>query len=269
MTTPEPARRTSNTRLAVASAFALCLAVSGLCAVVTHEGREMRQLPSVFDSLDSVRRPPKWSDGTTFLLTGNDSAPYSDRSQVVMLVRLSADHKAATVVSIPPDSWVAVPGHGVARMSSVSTFGGPSLMVHTVETLTGIRVDHFAATDLTGFRVLAQVVGGIGRIDPSVADPVDRQQEALRALVSAVISSGVLNSPSQAHDFADTVSRYVQFDDILTLSALQSLAFRLRELDPSAVTFVTAPISDGARAGQLWEALRQNEITQYLGSAPR
>lgn len=269
MTVSEPAHRTRNTRLAVVSAFALCLTVSGLCPVVSHEGRKMHQLPSVFASLDEVRRPPKWTDGITFLLASNDPAPHSDRSQVIMLVRLSSDNKAATVVSIPPDSWVPVPGHGVAKMSSVSAFGGPSLMVHTVETLTGIRVDHFATTDLTGFRAMAQVVGGIDRVDPSVADPAERQQEALRALISTIVSSGVLSSPSRAHDFAGTVSRYVQFDDILTMSALQSLAFRLRELDPSAVTFVTAPISDGARAGQLWEALRQNQITRYLESTPQ
>jgi LCP family protein required for cell wall assembly len=269
MTIPEPAHRTSDTRLAVVSVLTLCLTVSGLCAVVTHEGREMQQLPSVFTSLDAVRRPPRWTDGMTFLLASSDSAPHADRSQVIMLVRLSGDRRAATVVSIPPDSRVPVPGHGVATMSSVSGFGGPSLMVHTVETLTGVRVDHFATTDLTGFRALAQVVGGIGRVDPSVADPVERQQEALRALICTVMSSGVLSSPSQAFDFAHTVSRYVQFDDILTMSALESLAFSLRELAPSAVTFVTAPISDGARAGQLWEALRQNQITRYLESTAR
>lgn len=269
MTAPEPARRTRDTRLAVLSAFALCLTVTGLCAVVTQERRDMPQLPSVFASLDAAQRPPRWAEGLTFLFASNDPAPYSDRSEVIMLVRLSADRRAATVVSIPPDSWVAVPGHGVARMSAVYRFGGPPLMVRTVETLTGVRVDHFAMTDLTGFRALAQVVGGVGEVDPSVADPCERQQEALRVLISKVMSSGVLNSPGRAHDFADTVRRYVQFDDILTTDALRSLAFGLRGLDPSAVTYVTAPISDGARAGQLWEALRHNQIKHYLESTPR
>ena len=269
MTVPEPAHRTRNVRLAVASAFALYLTVSWLCAVVTHEGREMQQLSPVFASLDAVQRPPKWTDGMTFLLASNDSVPYTDRSRVIMLVRLSSDRTTAIVVSIPPDNWVAVPGHGVAKMSSVSALGGPSLMVRTVETLTGVRVDHFAMIDLVGFRALAQVVGGIDEVDPSIADPVDRQQEALRALISKVISSGVLSSPRQARDFARTVSRYVEVDDILTTDALQSLAFGLRKLDPSAVTFVTAPISDGTRADQLWEALRRNEIHHYLESTPR
>jgi anionic cell wall polymer biosynthesis LytR-Cps2A-Psr (LCP) family protein len=269
MTIPEPARGTKTTRLAVASAFAMCLTVTGLCAVVTHEGREMPQLPSVFASLDEAQRPPRRADGMTFLLASNDPAPFSDRSEVIMLVRLSSDRKAATVVSIPAHSWVAVPGHGVTKMNSVSAFGGPTLMVRTVETLTGVRVDHFAMTDLTGFRALAQVVGGIGQVDPSVVDPCERQQEALRTLISKIISSGVLNSHGQAHDFADTLSRYVQVDDLLTTDALQSLAFELRGLDSSAVTFVTAPISDGVRAGQLWEALRLNQIRHYLESTPR
>ncbi len=269
MTVAEPARGTRNTRLAVLSAFALCLTVIGLFTLTSHERREMPRLPSVFGSLDAAQRPPRWAEGLTFLLASNDPVPHSDRSEVIMLVRLSADRTAATVVSIPPDSWVAVPGHGVARMSSVSTLGGPPLMVRTVESLTAVRVDHFAMTDLAGFRALAQVAGGIGLIDPSIADPCERQQEALRALISKVMSSGVLNSPGQAHDFAETVRRYVQFDDILTTDALRSLAFGLRELDPSAVTFVTAPISDGTRAGQLWEALRHNEIKHYLESTPR
>lgn len=270
MTVVEPARGTRNARLAVLSAFALCLTVIGLCTLTSHERREMPRLPSVFGSLDAAQRPPRWAEGLTFLLASNDPVPHSDRSEVIMLVRLSADRTGATVVSIPPDSWVAVPGHGMARMSSVSAFGGPSLMVRTVETLTGVRVDHFAMTDLPGFTALAQVVvGGVGRVDPSIADPCERQQEALRALISKVMSSGVLNSPGRAHDFADTVWRYVQFDDILTTDALRSLAFELRELDPSAVTFVTAPISDGTRAGQLWEALRHNQIKHYLESTPR
>jgi anionic cell wall polymer biosynthesis LytR-Cps2A-Psr (LCP) family protein len=269
MTIPTPAHGVRNAGLVLASAFALGLTACGLCAVVTHEGRDMPPLPPVFASLDEAQRPPRWTDGMTFLLAGNDPAPYSDHTELIMLVRLSSDRRAATVVSIPSDGWVAVPGHGVAKMGSVSAFGGPPLMVRTVEMLTGVRVDHFAMTDLTGFRALTQVLGGIGPVDPSIADPSERQQEALRALISKIISSGVLSSPSQAHDFADVVSRYVQVDDLLITDALHTLAFGLRDLDPSAVTFVTAPISDGSRAGQLWDALRQNQIKHYLESTPR
>jgi anionic cell wall polymer biosynthesis LytR-Cps2A-Psr (LCP) family protein len=269
MTNPEPARGTQTSRLAAVSAFALCLTVTGTCSVVTQGGQEMPRLPSVFASLDATQRPARQADGMTFLLAGNDLAAQADRSEAIMLVRLSSDRRAATVVSIPPDSWVAVPGHGMARMSSVSAFGGPTLMVRTVETLTGVRVDHFATTDLTGFRALTQLVGGIDRVDPSVADPSERQQEALRTLIAKIISSGVLSNPGRAHDFADDVSRYVQVDDVFTTEALRSLAFGLRELDPSAVTFVTAPVSDGERAGQLWEALRRNEVRHYLESTPR
>ncbi|MBM7859166.1 LCP family protein [Lentzea nigeriaca] len=227
----------------------------------------MPQSPSAFTSFDAAHRPPRRTDGMTFVLASTDSAPFSGRSDVIMLVRLSPGLDAATVVSIPPGSWVAVPGHGMARMGAVSALGGPALMVRTVETLTGVRVDHFAVTDPPGFRALTRAVGGIDRVDPGIADPVERQQETLRMLIAKVVSRGMLSSPSQAQDFAGTVRRYVQVDDLLTSDALQSLAFALRELAPSAVTFVTAP--DGERAGRLWEALRQNQIERYLKGRPR
>ena len=69
-----------------------------------------------------------------------------------MVVHVQADRKAAYVVSIPRDSWVTIPGHGKAKINAAFSWGGPSLMVRTVESVTGVPIDHVVVADFTGFK---------------------------------------------------------------------------------------------------------------------
>ncbi|HKQ41609.1 MAG TPA: LCP family protein, partial [Pseudonocardia sp.] len=76
-----------------------------------------------------------------------------------MLVQVSADRRSASVVSIPRDSWVEIPGRGRAEVNAAYSWGGPALLVGTVEKLIGIRVDHFAVMlRLLAFDVRPQLV---------------------------------------------------------------------------------------------------------------
>ena len=78
-----------------------------------------------------------------------------------MIARLNPDRTVAAVASIPRDSWVDIPGHGHDKINAAYSFGGPSLLVATVENLTQIRIDHFAVIDFAGFRSMVDAVGGI------------------------------------------------------------------------------------------------------------
>lgn len=56
-------------------------------------------------------------------------------------------------MSIPRDSWVEIPGHGYTGQDQRRLLlRGPSLTIHTVENLTGIRIDYFAAGELRVLR---------------------------------------------------------------------------------------------------------------------
>ena len=64
-------------------------------------------------------------------------------------------------MSIPRDSLVPIPGHGTTKINAAFAFGGPKLLVKTVEQNTGIHIDHYVEIGLGGFVNIVDSVGGI------------------------------------------------------------------------------------------------------------
>ncbi|TDC95513.1 LytR family transcriptional regulator [Saccharopolyspora aridisoli] len=306
-TTDEPtdrARRRRRARRAVmASLTALlllaCLGVGALYGVSEHLAKRVERVPGVFTDLPASGRPPEAATtdaSTTFLLIGADngteehttgsaaSTPASagsQRSDVIMIARLSADRRSAAVVSVPRDSWVDIPGHGKGKLNSAFAFGGPSLLVRTIEQLTGVRVDHFANVDFAGLRGIVDALGGvdvaiandtatdtpqgpvrftkgINHLDGHSAlayvrqrhglprgdlDRVERQQNLVRALVKKASSNDTYTNPRRAYDLLHAVTRMVSVDATLTNDELRTLAFALMSLDPNALTSLTVPVA--------------------------
>jgi LCP family protein required for cell wall assembly len=69
--------------------------------------------------------------------------------------------RPATLVSLPRDSYVPIPGHGRNKLNAAYAFGGAPLLVRTVETVTGIRIDHYAEIGFGGFVGMTDAVGGV------------------------------------------------------------------------------------------------------------
>jgi LCP family protein required for cell wall assembly len=115
----------------------------------------------------------------TILLLGSDSRagqPETDgvtgqRADAIMLIRFNAARTDVDVLSIPRDSWVSIPGMGVAKINAALN-GGPSLEVKTVENLTGIPIDHVMVMDFNGVRDLTDALGGITVVNEhAITDP--------------------------------------------------------------------------------------------------
>ncbi|WP_225730390.1 MULTISPECIES: LCP family protein [unclassified Nocardia] len=99
--------------------------------------------------------------------TGGDVGP--ERSDTIMLVHLPKSGKA-TLISLPRDSYVSIPGHGKDKLNAAFAFGGPPLLVQTVEQATGVHIDHYAGIGFGGF---ANVVDALGGIDLCLEQPID------------------------------------------------------------------------------------------------
>ena len=105
------------------------------------------------------------------------------RSDTTILLHLSADRKRAYGVSIPRDSLVdrpdckdedlnTIPGASDVMWNEAFSVGGPACTVHQVETLTGIRIDHFVVVDFAGFRGMVDAIGGVQVCIPEpIVDP--------------------------------------------------------------------------------------------------
>ena len=68
-------------------------------------------------------------------------------SGLIALVHIDANRKAGAFVSIPANAVVRVPGHGMMPISQSLRLGGPSLLIATVERVTGVRIDHYSVVD--------------------------------------------------------------------------------------------------------------------------
>jgi LCP family protein required for cell wall assembly len=178
-------------------------------------------------------RPAERAGVTNWLLVGTDSrdgtgreynntgrASGDNNSDTQILAHVSADG-TTTLVSFPRDTYVPIPGytdaHGVAhpshqdKMNSALPAGGPSLLVQTVEALTGLRVDHYGSVNLAGFKAMTDALGGA---DVCVTD-------------SRYVETGVDDTgrPYRATNLDDPFSQFHATPGRVHLDGEQALAF--------------------------------------------
>ncbi|MFI6602924.1 LCP family protein [Nonomuraea sp. NPDC050536] len=114
--------------------------------------------------------------GTNWLLVGSDSRKglsaadrrklatgraAGQRTDSMMLLHISDNGDKPTLVSLPRDSAVTIPGKGRNKLNAAYAFGGPKLLVQTVETVTGVHVDHYMEIGFAGFVGIVDAVGGV------------------------------------------------------------------------------------------------------------
>jgi LCP family protein required for cell wall assembly len=269
----------------------------GLWFLSDRWGGNIDRINNVFTGLDEDSRPtpptPAISASdqpVTFLLVGSDTRGHTadgedpdGRSDAIMIARFSADRRHAQLISIPRDSWVEIPGHGMNKINASYAFGGPPLLIQTVEQLTQIRIDHYVAIDFDG---IIQVTDDLGGVDVVVAetttngrftfpagvnhlsgeevryylgqrhglpggdfDRVRRQQQYLKAMFSKLFSADTFTDPGRLDSAMLAVTRSVSIDDTLSNASLVALAYSMRNVSPGDVDFFTAPVLGTGREG--------------------
>ena len=200
----------------------------------------------------------------------------SSNSDTMMLIHVSADRSQVTVVSLPRDSWVQIPGQGMNKINAAFGLGGPQLMVKTVESSTGLTVNDFIQVNFLGFVKVIDALGGVNLCLPySVNDPysgldltagvhhvngltaleyardrhsfalsdlarIQDQQRLVASLLSEAISSGTLADPLKLSRFLQAAVAAVKVDQNLNVTAL---ADQLRGISSRNVTFMTVPLA--------------------------
>ena len=117
---------------------------------------------------------------TTILLLGtdhmnNDQRVYDFHSDSVMLLRTDPSKHRLAYLSIPRDLRVEIPGHGPSKINAAMQLGGPSLALRTIESFTGLPINHVMVINFHDFRKLIDNIGGI-TIDvpePILSNPFD------------------------------------------------------------------------------------------------
>jgi polyisoprenyl-teichoic acid--peptidoglycan teichoic acid transferase len=113
--------------------------------------------------LDQALAEAESGGAQTFLVIGSDKraneAEDPGRSDTTMLIRLDPDQGLISMMSIPRDLKVEIPGYGTGKFNEAYSYGGTKLTLQTVKELTGLPINHVVNVDFLGF---AQGVYAIG-----------------------------------------------------------------------------------------------------------
>ncbi|SCG18096.1 transcriptional attenuator, LytR family [Micromonospora echinofusca] len=142
-------------------------------------GLYLRSVESDIERVDAFAdvpeqgRPQAVAKGAmNILILGSDTrdpeSTSGSRTDTIILAHLPKDRSSAQLISIPRDTWVAVPrskdgsqGGRDAKINAAYAWGGVPLMVQTVEKFTSVRIDHVMMVDFAGFKEIIDALGGI------------------------------------------------------------------------------------------------------------
>jgi len=238
--------------------------------------------------------------------TGGMSVPENSASGLIMLLHVNATGYSGGVVSIPPQSIVRVPGHGKTQLENALKFGGPDLLVRTVENLTHVQINHYARIDFTHVDRTVNALGGVnvtlprvtssfGHVfhlgvnhlnglealdyarEPSLSEEgrVLRQQSLMRAVIRKIEFRHLLSNPLTMYRVLHALISMLTLDSNFTTAQIEHLAREVRNLTGSTDD-VTAPVHirggqvhlDRAITRKLWAAIRQDSISAFARRYP-
>ncbi len=255
------------------------------------------------------------SAGQNWLIVGSDSRQGLSQQQIVslhvgddfgtensdslMLLHLGSGRPV--LISIPRDSYVPIPGHGYNKINAALGFGGPSLLIKTVENVTGLRINNYMGIGFGGLVSVVNQVGGVTMCLPnalhdydsganipagchnldgaqalafvrdrhSFADEdlqrIEDQRAFLKALLDKATSPGVYLNPFVALPFGSAAASSLSVDQGTKLYQLIQVALALR--DPQTGT---VPVADAnyetANAGDavLWDRSKALQLFNDL-----
>lgn len=273
--------------LAIVIMLAVVATVSGVYAKLTGN---VRHIEVTREDLGDARPAKAPTAALNILLLGSDQRggknDAGERTDIIMLAHLSPKRNHAAVISFPRDSLVQLPAcrsqeglpgqrKHLGMINSSFNFGGIGCTWKTVETLTGIRIDHFVKVDFTGFKAMVDAIGGVDLCIPepiqdkyvqlnlpagrqtlqgeqalgyvrarhSLGDGSDigrirRQQDFISAMAKKAISGETLANPARLFGFLAAATKSVTTDPGLTPGVMRDLALSLASDD---IHFVTTP----------------------------
>jgi LCP family protein required for cell wall assembly len=240
------------------------------------------------------------------LLVGNDQRPAnmtaqqfaelsttddggSSNTDTMILLHIPANGSSATMVSFPRDAYVSIPGHGKNKLNAAYVYGsneasgtaqqkdaaGMKLLVHTIQNITGLTINHYVKVSLLSFYNIANTLGPVTVcLNNAVDDPYSganfpkgvqqlnatqalqfvrqrhglpngdldreiRQQYFLSVEAQQVLSAGTLLNPVKLNRVVRAVGSSLETDNKLNFL---SLATQLKSLKGGGIHSATIPL---------------------------
>jgi LCP family protein required for cell wall assembly len=258
---------------------------------------------------------PAEAAGTNWLIVGSDSREgltpaqkkqlstgdaAGQRTDTMLVAHLPDNDTPATLMSLPRDSNVQIPGHGVSKINAAFALGGPKLLVQTVEQATGLRMDHYAEINFAGFAGMVDAVGGVEMDIPkrmhdtvtgatikkghqtlsgaqalafvrmrhssatprSDLDRVENQRKFIGALAGELSSPGTFLNPFELIPVLSEVPDALTVDEGDHLYNLAGLGFAMGGIDDGETITTTVPVTDGSATQ--WDETKSKQLFDAL-----
>jgi LCP family protein required for cell wall assembly len=239
--------------------------------------------------------------------SSSKAAVQGERSDTIMLMHIPETMDRGYAISFPRDAFINIPpvkgkwNGGKNKLNSAMAYGGVPHLVKTLQAFTGLTIDHVVMVDFSGLRKITDAVGGVDvYIDRQTVDPyrpsrvfpkglnhldgktaeayvrqrkglknndydrMKRQQQYLHALMTKVVQSGVVTNPRKLDKLLMAVIESITVDQSLPV---KDLAFAMKKLRPSDVTFMTIPMIGGQKMGGVWYEMTDPVKDQALFDA--
>jgi LCP family protein required for cell wall assembly len=271
------------------------------------------------DAFANLSNRPAAASGTNWLIVGSDSragltpqeeqqlstgdvaaAGGGQRTDTIMIAHLPDNSTKPTLVSLPRDSEVQIPGHGKDKINAAFSIGGAPLLVQTVEQATGLHIDHYAEIGFGGFAGIVDAIGGVNmcidqpmhddytnitlqpgcqtlngsqalgfvRMRHSTATPrsdldrVENQRKFIGALADQIATPGTLLNPFDFFPLLSAAPSALTMDSGDHLQNLLGLAWALRGISSGGVVTTTVPVTNGS--AQTWDKTKSQQLFDAL-----
>lgn len=215
-----------------------------------------------YKEIETASKEPFKEDGVkNILLIGNDSRSEGEdgRSDAMILVSISNKTNSIHLTSLLRDIYVDIPGHDGNRLNAAYAYGGPELLMETLEENFDIEVNRYM---LVNFQAFANLVDAVGGVELEVTN------EEVQYINAYLVEYNQLEGRAEGTDYLDT-----SLSGNLHLNGPQALAYcrnryigtdfarteRQRKVISAAMK--SAPLALVTNGGELIDGLMSNITT--------
>jgi LCP family protein required for cell wall assembly len=154
--------------LRVAKLAALCGVLAVVTVALPDASPKSTELALV--KVDQGNAAALGQNVISILAVGSDARPGENfthtRGDALQLVTINTKTHAASIIGVPRDSWVDIPGVGMDKINASLYYGGPQLLGRTVGTLIGVQPKYVFVTRFQYFIAMVRRLGGIDIRNP-------------------------------------------------------------------------------------------------------
>jgi LCP family protein required for cell wall assembly len=184
---------------------------------------------------------------------GDEADAGGQRSDVTIVARFDPAAKTVTMLSIPRDLWVDIPGNdsNISGMNRINAAydGGPDLLIQTIEQDLGIPINHYMAVDFPGLTGMVNALGGVTMSFPT---PVKDQYTGLNvSAVGCQVVNGTtaLELVRSRHLYYKNDNGYWEYDGLSDFSRIQRQDAFFRAVLQKVNSSITNPLAINSLIG--------------------